>query len=276
MTSTTCLKEPSHPRILIVNDDGIGTHGIMLLERIARQMTPDVWVVAPRSERSGSSHAISISNPIRIQQVDDRHYAVEGTPVDCVLLGVYAILPGPPTVILSGINWGENLGEDVIYSGTTAPAIEGSILGISSIAISLVHAYDDIHWDTVERFLPAILNELLKRPFERGYCYNINVPPVSPDQVTAMAATRLGLRKVGSFKPVKGVDPRKLPYYWIGINYIADGKRQSDGTLEDNSDLNAIAKRQISITPIGVDMTARSGMADLRDSLSKLWQREGV
>jgi 5'-nucleotidase len=140
-------------RVLIVNDDGIEAHGIKMLEEIAREFTDDVWVVAPDEEKSGFSHSISMTIPIRVRKVDDRHFAVKGTPTDCALLAIYEFMGGrPPTVLLSGINRGANLAEDITYSGTAAAAMEGALLGIRSIALSQVFEIGgEVHWSTARR-----------------------------------------------------------------------------------------------------------------------------
>ena len=150
-------------RVLIINDDGIEAHGIKLLEEIAREFTDDVWVVAPDEEKSGFSHSISMTIPIRVRKVDDRHFAVKGTPTDCALLAIYEFMGGrPPTVLLSGINRGANLAEDITYSGTAAAAMEGALLGIRSIALSQVFEIGgQVQWSTARHFTPPILERLL-------------------------------------------------------------------------------------------------------------------
>ena len=157
-------------RVLIINDDGIEAHGIKLLEEIAREFTDDVWVVAPDEEKSGFSHSISMTIPIRVRKVDERHFAVKGTPTDCALLAIYEFLGGrPPTVLLSGINRGANLAEDITYSGTAAAAMEGALLGIRSIALSQVFEIGgQVHWSTARHFAPPILERLLACDWEPG------------------------------------------------------------------------------------------------------------
>src|SRR5258708_3784071 len=145
---------PHQPRVLIVNDDGIDAPGIVLLEELVRTFTDQVWVVAPDEERSGAGHSLSLSHPIRVRQRDDRHFAIKGTPTDCTLLGVYDLMGGEkPDVLLSGINRGPNLAEDITYSGTASAAIEGAMLGIPSIALSQIMTYQsEVHSDTARRY----------------------------------------------------------------------------------------------------------------------------
>jgi len=242
----------SQHRILLTNDDGINAPGIELLEKVVRRYTDDVWVVAPAEERSGASHSISMHDPIRLRELDDRHFAIKGTPTDCALMGIYEIMPEPPTLMLSGINWGANLAEDLTYSGTAAAAMEGALLGVPSIALSQVHAFDHVHWDTAEAWIDKVLAGILRSGFDKNTFVNVNFPPVPPDEVKGIRVAQLGLRAPGSFKPERRIDARTKPYYWIKLMY-RDG---SDGSAGIGTDLRAIADGEISVTPIQMDMTA--------------------
>ena len=237
-------------RILIVNDDGIDCEGIIILERIARQFSEDVWVVAPDEERSGAGHSMSISHPIRVRQRDETHFAVRGTPTDCVLLGIHELIPGKrPDIILTGINRGPNLGEDVTYSGTTSAAMEGAVLGVPAIALSQIIRYKSpIHWATAEKYAPKVLGPLLDMTWDQGQFINVNFPDCPPEEVTGISATALGLRPEGAFRPVARVDERHVPYWWIKIDFPAGGD------LPGN-DLQAALDREVSITPLRLDMT---------------------
>jgi 5'-nucleotidase len=244
---------PKPHRILVVNDDGIDAEGIKLLEELAHRWTDDVWVVAPDEEKSGFSHAISMTVPVRMRKIDDRHYAVKGTPTDCALLGIYELMGDLlPTVLLSGVNRGANLAEDVTYSGTAAAAMEGALLGIRSIALSQVFTIGgEVHWATARRFAPAILEKLFACDWQPGSFVNVNFPDAPPDQVTGERVTMQARRLPGSFKPVRRVDERNFPYYWIKLAY-------ETAELEVGGDLRAIAENAISITPLQMDMTANS------------------
>lgn len=246
-------------RILITNDDGIDSDGIRLLEKLALQFSDDVWVVAPDEEKSGAGHAISISHPIRIRQRDDRHFAVRGTPTDCALLGIHELIPGKrPDVLLSGINRGPNLAEDVTYSGTCSAAMEGAVLGIPSIALSQFYRYQGhLHWPTAEKFAPPVLEKLLAMDWQQGQFVNVNFPECTPEEVRGIRVTRLGLRPGGSFRPVGRVDERHVPYWWIKINF-------PDGGHELENDLQAIRDNEVSVTPLRLDMTDHDAMARLR------------
>ncbi|MFA7594865.1 MAG: 5'/3'-nucleotidase SurE [Novosphingobium sp.] len=246
-------------RILITNDDGIDSEGIHLLERVALQFSDDVWVVAPDGERSGAGHAISISHPIRIRKRDDRHFAVQGTPTDCALLGIHELIAGKqPDVVLSGVNRGPNLAEDVTYSGTCSAAMEGAVLGIPAIALSQFYRYQgQLHWPTAERYAPVVLEQLLNMDWQHGQFVNVNFPECPPEDVKGIRVTRLGLRPGGSFRPVGRVDERHVPYWWIKINF-------PDGGHELENDLQAIRDNEVSVTPLRLDMTDYHGMERLR------------
>ena len=252
------MPDATSKRVLIVNDDGIDAPGLVLLEKLVRRFTDDVWVVAPDEERSGAGHSVSISHPIRVRQRDERHFAVKGTPTDCALLGVHEFLGDrAPDILLSGINAGPNLAEDVSYSGTCSAAMEGAMLGIPSVALSQVLAYQQpIHWDTSEAVLPAILERLLATPWRAGSFVNVNVPDVAPEAVTGVRLTHQGRRPPGSFKPVRRVDERYVPYYWIKIGHMQGG-------FDEGSDLAAIRDGAVSVTPLQLDMTDREMRIDL-------------
>lgn len=238
------------PRILLVNDDGIDSRGLKLLEEIVRNFSDDVWVVAPDEERSGAGHSISISHPIRVRKIDDRHFAVKGSPTDCALLGINEFLGGRrPDVLLSGINNGPNLAEDLTYSGTASAAMEGALLGIPSIALSQVRSYGaEAHWETSAHYLPDIIRTLMTLDWPDGNFININVPNVEPQAVTGTRLTKQGQRPPGSYIPVKRVDERHVPYYWIKIQHLAGGDHSG-------TDLEAIRDNAISVTPVQLDMT---------------------
>lgn len=240
-------------RILIVNDDGIDGAGIKLLEELAREISDDVWVVAPDEEKSGFSHSISMTVPIRVREINSRHYAVKGTPTDCALLAIHEFMgERKPTALLSGVNRGANLAEDITYSGTAAAAMEGALLGVRAIALSQVFRIGgDVHWPTSRRFAPEILRQLLTCDWEPGSFVNVNFPDCPPDAVSGTRVTTQGRRLPGSFRPVRRIDERAVPYYWIKLAYEV-------GELEAGADLLAIAENAISITPMQMDMTANA------------------
>ncbi|MDH4311204.1 MAG: 5'/3'-nucleotidase SurE [Gammaproteobacteria bacterium] len=247
-----------NPRVLIVNDDGIDAPGIVLLEEIARQFTDDIWVVAPDEERSGAGHSLSMSHPIRMRQRDERHFAVKGTPTDCALLGIHELMTDrKPDLLLSGINRGPNLAEDITYSGTASAAIEGVMLGIPSVALSQIIRYkSEVHWDTARAYAPLVIRRLLDMRWRPGAFVNVNFPDCPPDAVKGIRVTRQGMRPTGAFMPVRRVDERHVPYYWIKAVF-------PDGGHEPGNDLQAALDHEVSITPLQVEMTAHALVPEL-------------
>ncbi len=246
-------------RVLLTNDDGIGADGLALIERLVAPHAGDVWVVAPSEERSGASHSISMHDPIRHREIDARHHAIKGTPTDCALMGIYELMPEPPSLMISGINWGANLAEDVTYSGTAAAAMEGALLGVPAIALSQVHAYEEIHWATAERFTPQVIDGILAAGIAPGTFVNVNFPPVPPEAVRGIRVCQQGIRPPGAFKPVHRVDERRKSYYWIKISRV-------DHDIDPNTDLHAIENNEIAVCPIQLDMTAGGSLPALREA----------
>lgn len=248
MPSTT---PANGPRVLIVNDDGIDAPGIILLEQVMRQFTDDIWVVAPDEERSGAGHSISTTLPIRVKQRDERHFAVKGTPTDCALVGIYELVKGKkPDILVSGINRGPNLAEDMTYSGTASAAMEGALLGIPAIALSLVFRPPaQPVWECAEANAAKVIARLLRYDWKPGMIVNVNFPDCPPEEVTGIRITSQGQRPPGAFIPEPRVDARHVPYYWVRIAL-------PDGGHAPGNDLQAILDKEISITPIQLDMTS--------------------
>jgi 5'-nucleotidase len=243
------IADLSGARILVSNDDGVDAHGIKLLEKVARGLSADVWVVAPASEQSAVAHSLTVRRPLRMQKVSRRRYAVDGTPTDSVLLGVRQLLRDKkPALLLSGVNRGGNLGEDVTYSGTVAAAMEGTLLGIPSIAFSLqVNSEAPPRWSTAEHWAPRLIRTLAASGWPRNVLINVNFPDVAQDKVAGIAVARQGKRKIGD-ELVERTDPRGQPYYWIG------GQRLEDPGLA-GTDLEAVHRGLVSVTPLCVDFT---------------------
>jgi 5'-nucleotidase len=185
-------------RILITNDDGIHARGLAVLEEIARALSEDVWVVAPETDQSGVSHSLSLNDPLRLREIGPRHFAVKGTPTDCVIIGTRHVIPdAKPDLVLSGVNRGRNAAEDVTYSGTVAGAIEGTVLGIPSFALSQAYAGAtklDPHWDTALKFAPDLIRRVLADGMPRDVFVNINFPDCPPEGVKGIAVTSQGKR----------------------------------------------------------------------------------
>jgi 5'-nucleotidase len=250
--------EPGNCRILLSNDDGIESPGIRMLEKIARGLSDDVWVVAPELEQSGASHSLTTRRPLRLLARGERRYAVDGTPTDCVLLAVKWLLRDRlPDLVLSGINGGSNVGEDLTYSGTVAAAMEATLLGIPAMALSQdFRDGEEIPWDTGERFGPEVIRRLLLRPWPDTTLFNINFPGVPPRQVAGYAVTSQGKRAIAD-NLLAGVDPRGRPYYWIG-------QIREAGGAEPGTDVAALGANKVSITPIYLDLTNVPVLAALR------------
>ena len=211
-------------RILITNDDGIHAPGLDVLERIARTLTDDVWVIAPETDQSGKAHSLSLSEPLRLRAVDERRYAVRGTPTDCVIMGVRHILDTAPDLVLSGVNRGANVADDVTYSGTIAAAMEGTLLGIPSLALSQAYAWShqaEPDWSCAETHGPKVLERLIASGIPAGTLYNVNFPPCAPAEVEGLEVTRQGARADAFVGVDPRVDGRGNPYYWkIGRAHV--------------------------------------------------------
>jgi 5'-nucleotidase len=246
-------------RILVTNDDGIHAPGLKALEKIARKLSSDVWVVAPEEEQSGSAHSLSLANPLRIRKLTARKYAVRGTPSDCVLMAVRHVLKDKePDLVLSGVNRGQNIADDVTYSGTIAAAMEGTQLGIPSIALSQAFGFSghaNVKWATAEHFAPEILKKLIAAGWPAEVLININFPDVVPASVTGIEVTRQGKRDQSLVRVEERIDARNNPYYWLGFERILSNPPQG-------TDLRAIYEGRISITPLHMDLThARTSKA---------------
>ncbi|MCB1386131.1 MAG: 5'/3'-nucleotidase SurE [Nitratireductor sp.] len=247
-------------RILITNDDGIHAAGLEACYRIARSFTEDVWICAPETDQSGLAHSLTLSEPLRLRKVTDKRFALKGTPTDCVIMAVREILPEPPDLILSGVNSGQNISDDVTYSGTVAGAIEGALLDIRSIALSQAYSWEEglrtVPWETAEAHAPAIIEKLLDMEFPRRTCVNVNFPNCPPDEIAGLEVTRQGTYSHGLFMD-KRRDGRGFPYYWLRFGREREAPR-------DGTDIKALAENRISVTPLKLDLTDDAFGASLR------------
>ncbi len=239
-------------RILITNDDGIHAPGLKSLEKIAAALSDDVWVIAPETDQSGSSHSLSLNDPLRLREISSRHYAVKGTPTDCVILGVRHIIKGArPDLILSGVNRGQNIADDVTYSGTIAGAIEGSTLGIRSIAMSQSYGFRKdrkLRWQNSEHHGPDVVRKLLEKDFPTTTFFNVNFPDTEPDEIAGTAITRQGRRDQDVLFVEERFDGRGIPYFWYAFN-------NKPSTPDEGTDIWAVYNNYISITPLALGMT---------------------
>jgi 5'-nucleotidase len=233
-------------RILISNDDGVYAVGITTLAHELAKIA-EVVVIAPDRNRSGASNSLSVQVPVRVQQLNNGYYSVTGTPTDCVHLAVTGLLEMKFDMVVSGINAGANLGDDVIYSGTVAAASEGRILGLPSVAVSLVGKDPQKNYDAAAVVTRQIVERLKKEPLPLGTILNVNVPDVTIEELQGFELTRLGKRHPAQ-PAIKAIDPRGYPVYWIGAS--GDAEDAGPGT-----DFHAIMENKVSITPIQIDMT---------------------
>lgn len=253
-------------RILCTNDDGIHAPGLQIIEQIAKQLSDDVWVVAPELDQSGVSHSLSLNDPLRLREVDERHFSVRGTPTDCVIMGARHILKDkPPDIVLSGVNKGRNAAEDVVYSGTIAGALEGTILGLPSFALSQEFSLETRTmplWDTALKFGPDVIRNVMKLGVPRDTVINVNFPACMPDEVRGIKVTRQGKRNQGFLRVDGRHDGRGNPYYWIGFERSAMLEVPAEGT-----DLAALAAKFVSVTPLRLDRTDLAFSEKLKDVL---------
>jgi 5'-nucleotidase len=238
-------------RILLSNDDGIYAPGLKLLEKVAKTLCKDVWVVAPEQEQSGASHSLTLRQPLRIRKLGPKRFAVDGTPTDCVLLAIKHIMKDErPTLVLSGVNGGGNLGEDITYSGTVAAAMEATLLEVPAVALSQHwerRLNGELRWETAEAFAGEVISRLCTTPWPRNTLINVNFPDLPPKQVTGMQVVRQGRRKLGD-NLTERIDPRGVPYYWIG-------PARDEAPNQPGTDIAAAAEGAIAITPIFLDFT---------------------
>ena len=250
-------------RILLTNDDGIHAPGLAALERIARTLTDDVWIVAPETDQSGLAHSLTLNDPLRLRKVSERHFALRGTPTDCVIMGIQEVMKGKPDLVLSGVNSGANLADDVTYSGTVAGAMEGALQGVRSIALSQAYIFDGerkVPWEVAEAHAPALVEKLIGVELPAFSFLNVNFPNCRPEEVKGVEVTNQGKLTFGLLAEQRR-DGRGFPYYWLKF----DG-RKSD--LKAGTDVNALAEGRISVTPLKLDLTDYAAQKALKTALS--------
>ncbi len=247
-------------RILLTNDDGIHAPGLAVLEAIARTFSDDIWIVAPAEEQSGAGHSLTLGRPVRLRQFDERRFAVSGTPTDSVMMALRKVMPSPPDLILSGVNRGANLGDDVTYSGTVSAAIEGALAGIRSIALSQVYAKegmgDAVPFAAAEAWGAKAIAPLLGLPFAPRTLVNVNFPAIPAGQVQGIRVVRQGFHDYARGSVFEGTDPRGYQYFWFGLHGI-------EHTPGHETDLEAIQDGYVSVTPLQLDLTHAASLAEL-------------
>lgn len=248
-------------RILLTNDDGVNAKGLAVLERMARTLSDDVTIVAPMEEQSGTGRSLTLTRPIRLKRFDERRWAVTGTPTDAVMMALAEIMKdAPPDLILSGVNRGANLGEDVHYSGTVSAAMEGALAGIRSIALSQRYPKaapgERVSFATAEAWGERVLRPLIDAAWAPRTVVNVNFPPCAPEAVEGIRVVPQGLRDYGRVRMDRREDPRGFPYYWVALGRL--GERPSDG-----SDLDASSDGFVTVTPLQLDLTHAASLASL-------------
>jgi 5'-nucleotidase len=252
-------------RILITNDDGIEAPGLDVLQKIASDLSDDVWVVAPETDQSGAAHSLTLHEPLRLRQLSSRTFAVKGTPTDCVIMAVRHVLKGEePALVLSGVNRGANLADDITYSGTIAGAIEGTMLGIPSIALSLTVNWEDprkIHWETPMEHGANLVRKLIEVGWPRDVLINVNFPDLEPSKVQGIQVTEQGRRDQDYLRVEDRMDTRGNPYYWLGF------KRHTFQSGR-GTDIWAVKSGAISVTPLYLNLTHKETCQKLSQLLT--------
>ncbi|KQZ01170.1 stationary phase survival protein SurE [Pseudolabrys sp. Root1462] len=251
-------------RILITNDDGIHAPGLIACEKIARTMSDDVWIVAPETDQSGVSHSLSLNDPLRLREIDDRRFAVKGTPTDCVIMGMRHILKDVPDLVISGVNRGRNAAEDVLYSGTVAGAMEAVLLGVPAFALSQAYTFTTKHaprWETAIAHAPGIIDKVLKEGMPKNVLVNVNFPDCEPDEVEGIGVSMQGKRNQDLLRIEARHDGRGNPYFWIAF------ARGAQMDASPGSDLAALDGKRIAVTPLRLDLTDEPFMTRLAEVL---------
>ena len=258
----------SPSRILVSNDDGINAPGLEVLEAIASELSDEVWVVAPETEQSGAGHSLTLTQPIRLRQLDERKFAVQGTPTDCVMMAVNHIMKDSlPTLLLSGVNRGANMAEDVTYSGTIAAAMEGTLAGIPSIALSqAIRPPARARWDTARHYATGVVQALIAQGWSEQVLMNVNFPAYPVEEVQGVRVTEQGRRDLVGLVVEERTDTRGFPYYWFGLS-------REVGRPGHETDLKTVRDGWISVTPLHLDLTHQATLAGLADGLNKSFQK---
>ena len=251
-------------RVLLTNDDGIDAPGLVVLEQVAAGLANEVWVVAPEHDQSGTSHSISLHQPLRYSRHGDRRYGVSGTPGDCVVMAVRHLMEGRlPDLILSGVNRGANLGVETVFSGTVGAAMTGMLFGIPSIALSL--AFSDpaaVRWDTARLLAPGVIRTLHAAGWDIHACLNVNFPNVAPADAGPLTLTRQGAGLVKTINVVPRTDPRGLTYHWLQFH-----REQVENAAD--TETAVVAAGAVSVTPLRFERTNEDALAHLRERLAQ-------
>ena len=244
-------------RILLTNDDGIHAPGLAVLERIARDLSDDVWVCAPAEENSGAGHSLTLHLPVRLREHGGQRFSVTGTPTDAVNLALKKLFPDrPPDLVISGVNAGENLADDVTYSGTISAAMEAALAGIPAVAMSQAFRDAGHGFSAAEGWAAKVLAPLLDLQMAKRTVVNVNFPPLAAGDVKGIRIARQGFHDYSRGSLVEGIDPRGRPYYWFGLEDI-------EHTLDHGTDLEAVSEGYVSVTPLQLDLTHHASLTTL-------------
>ncbi|GGD57932.1 5'/3'-nucleotidase SurE [Erythrobacter arachoides] len=246
-------------KILLTNDDGIHAPGLAVLETLARQLSDDVWVCAPAEEQSGAGHSLTLHMPVRLREHGPRRFSVTGTPTDSVNLGLRKLFAdGPPDLVISGVNAGENLADDVTYSGTINAAMEAALAGIPAIALSQAFRDNGPSFAACEHWGVRVLEPLIHTAMARRTLVNVNFPALPADRVKGIRVVRQGFHDYGRGSLIEATDPRGRPYYWFGL-------QDAEHTLDHGTDLEAVEDGYIAVTPLQLDLTDHAALGRLAD-----------
>ena len=246
-------------RILLTNDDGIHAPGLAVLEALARQLSDDVWVCAPTEEQSGAGHSLTLHQPVRLREHGDKRFSVTGTPTDSVNLALRKLFADrKPDLVLSGVNAGENLGDDITYSGTASAAMEASLAGIPAIALSQAFRDNGASFDATEQWGLRVLEPLADMVMAKRTLVNVNFPSLPADKVRGIRVVRQGFHDYSRGSLVEATDPRGRPYYWFGL-------QDAEHTLDHGTDLEAVEDGYIAVTPLQLDLTHHAAIGALAE-----------
>jgi 5'-nucleotidase len=253
-------------RILLSNDDGYHAPGLAVLERIAAQLSDDVWVCAPASEQSGTGRSLTLTRPLRVKQFGEKRFAVGGTPTDAVMYALAELMRDtPPDLVLSGVNRGGNIAEDVMYSGTVSAAMEGALAGVRSVALSQRYGRrepgEDVSFAAAEQWGARVLRPLLDHDWAPRSVVNINFPEPEAGEVKGVRVVPQGLRDYGRVRFDRRTDPRGFDYHWLSMGRVKPA-------VDDGSDLATITQGWITVTPLQLDLTLHDSLAALGDAFA--------
>ncbi|MBB2159157.1 5'/3'-nucleotidase SurE [Gluconacetobacter sacchari] len=251
--------------MLLTNDDGIDAPGLATLVEIAATLAPEIWVVAPERDQSGTSHALSLHDPLRVSQRGERRYGVSGTPADCVVMGASHLMAGqPPDLLLSGVNRGANLGMETVFSGTVGAAMMGLLMGIPSIALSQLFGRDHpVRWETARALAPTIIRDLMRLDWARDACLNVNFPDRPPEQAGGPVLTSQGAGLLGGASIAARIDPRNGAYHWLSL-------KRSSTTDDAGTETEAVLSGKVSVTPLRFERTDQDVLERMRATQARL------